>query len=260
MSTADTDTVREVKFALGTFTGVLVLAVGFAVYVLTVSLGLREGQAYLPAALSASLPQPLNGFNWMMVIGIAVAGAGVATRVYRQNLAEDVQWYARIAGTLLVVAGAAIASFGISPQTTTSAPFLAAAEVPKLVIPFLLGLLVLASGLLSLRGREHGVVTRGQKRLVVWVGTLLIAFSLLPSIGYVIGLLPIPYIGALPYLDWVSAGLTGPEAAAVTSWYPLTDGMVLDGPGQKVLLLAFSFTFLFAGYAVMKSSANAVGW
>lgn len=248
-TTADTNRIREVQFALGTFTGMSIIALGVAFYILAVSMGVREtAGGYLPDALETSVP--ILGVNVLVFGGLVLLFAGLVGRLYRPKFPEDLQSTVKTLSLPVIVVGVGVFSFGFSPQTTTSAPWFATGEaareiangLPITVFPLLFGTLTFSVFQISRLRRGRGILSPSTKRALVWASLGLVGVSLLPSVVYVLGLL--------------FGGMAGPEAATLVP----TPVYEVGGGTQKVVLLVFAIEMVLAGYAILRTAAHSVGW
>jgi len=240
MSTASSNTTREIKFALGSFGGIFIFALGFAFYILALSKGLREEQGgYLPDVLEITMP--VLGLNLLTTVGLIPLVVGALVSLYTSRLPENLQRFSGYLSRGLMLVGFGVASFGFSPQTTVSAPYLATTPVPVSIVPVLVGMGIFPFAQLSRLTRGDRYLSKRAKRSLVWLALALVFVGILPSTVYVFSLL---------------TGATGPEAAAV---FPVPT-VVLDGATQKVVLFVIALELMIVGYAILKTSAKAVGW
>lgn len=137
---------REIGFGLGTFVGVLFVALGISLIILFLSIGLRVEQgAYLsPTVQSALLYGGIAGF---------VVGLGV--RLYRSRLSLSDR-AAKYLGTALLAGGVLAVIVSLAKQTARSAPFLTSPTQKFMLLGIALGCLVVGGVLIRAAARTVG--------------------------------------------------------------------------------------------------------
>ena len=132
MSTRSEDAGRDVAFAVGTLVGMAVLAIGLATLILAVSVGLRRDEGYLTPDVRLAL----------LAVGGLLVLAGVAVRLVRAAPPAGARDPIRTAGFVTSLVGLGVLLFGVSAETTVSAPFLATPSQKFVLFGIAYGLLV----------------------------------------------------------------------------------------------------------------------